>query len=56
MLNPDPYEHSPEEDEAFERMARDQEEYEHDEFMRQKAHLMNVAVCNAIASEEWEGD
>lgn len=58
MLNPDPYEYSPGEEEAFERMARDQEERERAEFLdhQNKTHNLNVAICNAILDEEWGND
>lgn len=58
MTNPciDPYEYSPDEEEAFERMARDQEERERAEFMDNQRHNLNVAICNAILNEGMEDE
>lgn len=60
MLNPDPYEYSPDEEEAFERMARDQEERERAEYLdhqdKLRKHNLNVAICNAILNEGMEDD
>ena len=60
MLNPDPYEYSPSEEEAFERMTRDQEERERAEYidksLTQERHELNVAICNAILNEGMEDE
>lgn len=54
MLNPDPYIHTPEEDEAFERMSQEQQEHERAEWLGNRAHQMNVSICRALLGETWE--